>query len=94
MSSQAKDSEARDLFIELARQWQELALQKEEREKNWSWAVSVFKVARYRSILTPNRRSGYRAAANASASAGGTKLSTRRADKMTEYPGFWWTIGA
>jgi hypothetical protein len=35
MSSQAKDSEARDLFIELARQWQELALQKEDLEKNW-----------------------------------------------------------
>ena len=37
MSSQAKDSDARDLFIELARQWQELALQKEElEEKNRS----------------------------------------------------------
>ena len=37
MSSQAKDSDARDLFIELAQQWQELALQKEElEEKNRS----------------------------------------------------------
>ena len=34
MSSQAKDSDARDLFIELARQWQELARQKEDLEKN------------------------------------------------------------
>jgi len=33
MSSQAKDSDARDLLIELARQWQELALQKEELEE-------------------------------------------------------------
>jgi hypothetical protein len=33
MSSQAKDSDARDLFIELAQQWQELALQKEELEE-------------------------------------------------------------
>lgn len=88
MSSQAKDSEVRNLFIELARQWQELALQKEDLEK---LALSCRRIQSSplqvnfdaQSVIWPPLP-----AANASASAGGTTRCTRRADKMTEYPGF------
>jgi hypothetical protein len=34
MASQAKDSRAKAAFIECARQWQELARQKEDLERN------------------------------------------------------------
>ena len=34
MASQAKDRDAKASFVELARQWQELAQQKEDMERN------------------------------------------------------------
>jgi hypothetical protein len=37
MASQAKDQDARTAFVELARQWQELARQKEDVERSRSY---------------------------------------------------------